>query len=89
MLLITAGCGENNIVIIEGPTKLLNNPHPLNYPSTNPQENEIIAILKNGDTGEVLNITYGKDFKVYKVKIKEGMVGYLISEDNFKVIKKN
>jgi hypothetical protein len=79
-------CGDNMSVVIEGPVKLLKNPYPQDYPSTNPQNNEIIAVLKKGDEGDVLAFSHGKDFKVYKVKMKNGKIGYLISGDNFKVI---
>jgi hypothetical protein len=78
-------CSNNQTVFIEGPSKLLKNPYPYNYPSTNPQPNEIVTILNKGDEGEVLSYTYGKDYKAYKVKMKDGKSGYLISGDNFRL----
>ncbi len=81
------GCGDNVKVIIEGPTNLLMNPYPLNYPTTNPKENAVISQLKKGDEGEVLDYKYGKDFKAYKVELKNGKIGYLISGDNFRISK--
>ena len=83
---MVVGCSSNLTVYIEGPTKLLKEPYPLNYPSTNPQPNEIVTVLKKGDVGEVLSSDYGKDYKVYKVKMRDGKIGYLIYGDNFKVL---
>ncbi|MBN1907071.1 MAG: hypothetical protein JW927_18475 [Deltaproteobacteria bacterium] len=80
-------CNNNTTVLIEGPANLLKNPYPLNYPSTNPQPNEVISNLKAGDEGEVLDWSYEKDYKVYKVKMKDGKIGYLIHGDNFKELK--
>ncbi len=88
ILFSVVGCSNTLLLIVEGPTKLLKNPYPDNYPSTNPQPNEIISMLKNGDEGEVLDSIYGKDYKAYKVKMKDGKTGYLINGDNFKVLKK-
>lgn len=77
-----------SIVLIEGPANLIKKPYPLNYPSTNPQPNEVISNLKAGDEGEVLDWSYEKDYKVYKVKMKDGKVGYLIHGENFKELTK-
>lgn len=82
-----ASCTNNKeTVVIEEPTKLLKNPTPYNYPSTNPYENEIIAVLSSGDKGVVLGCEYGKDFKAYKVQMQDGKTGYLISGGDFKVL---
>ncbi len=86
-ILIFIGCGEPSTIMVEGPVKLLKNPFPLDYPKSNPQENEIISILSIGDKGKVVDVSYGKDFKVYKVKMESGKRGFLIHGDHFKVLK--
>ncbi len=86
IILTSIGCSSKSIVVIEAPTKLLKNPYPFNYPSTKPQPNEIITILDKGDKGYVLDVSYGKDYKVYKVRMEDGKTGYLINGDNFKIL---
>lgn len=86
LIIIIVGCSSSSTVLIEMPTKLLKNPYPIDYPSTNPQPNEIVSILKVGDQGRVLDITYGKDYRVYKVKMNDGKTGYLVGGDTFKIL---
>lgn len=88
VILTIIGCSNESVLIIKGNAKLLKNPYPDNYPSTNPQHNDIISMLKDGDEGEVLESFYGKDYKAYKVKMKDGKTGYLINGDNFKILKR-
>jgi len=68
---------ERGVLVIQGPTQLLENPYPLNYPSTNPQPNKVLAVFQNGETVEFTNISYGKDFRVFEVKTADRH-GYIV-----------
>jgi hypothetical protein len=74
------GCFNSYQTHVLGETFMLENPLPLNYANI---ENTILDTLNEGDVVEVLNISYGKDFKVYKIKFNT-KVGYVFSGDSVK-----
>jgi len=81
------GCNKNETILIEKPTKVLENPYPENYPSTNPKPNSVLSILEKGETVKLLQEKYGKDYLVYKVQFDKGKTGYIIYEkDAFKIL---
>ncbi|WP_295438761.1 hypothetical protein [uncultured Thiodictyon sp.] len=88
VMLIIAGCQNDTVVFVKRPTKLLEQPYPYGYPSTNPQRNIIIATLKAGDAGYLLNCIYGKDYRACKVRMTDGAIGYLIDEGDFEILKR-
>jgi hypothetical protein len=56
---------------------LLEEPYPLNYPSSAPKPNRKLADLVD-TTVCVLDDTYGKDFHVFRVRTSNGQKGYVL-----------
>ena len=78
--------GKDNLMITGKQIDVLEQPYPLNYPSTNPKPNRVIAVLEKGEKVEVVNDRYGKNYLVYKIHLKDGRTGYVIYEkDAFRV----
>jgi len=42
--------------------------------------NKIVAVLRPGDECEILDVTYSKDYAFYRVKTKDGKVGYILGD---------
>lgn len=77
---------QGDLVITENHIDVLKEPYPLNYPSTKPRPNTVIAVLKKGERVKVINYRYGKDYMVYKIKLQDGRNGYVIyKKDAFRV----
>ena len=74
-------CDEKHIIIIEKPTEVLEKPYPLSYPSSNPRPNSVVGVVNEKETVEVIKEIYGKDFLVYKIRMDDGKVGYVVYEE--------
>lgn len=61
--------------------ELLQQPYPMNYPSTAPQPNAVIETLQP-QTLEIISDSYGKDYHVFKVKSRAGNTGYVIDDQS-------
>jgi hypothetical protein len=59
---------------------VLESPYPLDYPSTNPQKNRVIAKLHHGEQFYLRGEDFGKDYKYFKVELLSGQKGYVIYE---------
>lgn len=81
-------CSNNdNLIIIDKETNVLENSYPLNYPSTKPMPNKIIRVLNNGEKVKIVKYIYGKDYLAYKISLNDGEIGYIIHSDTFRIIK--
>jgi len=79
-------CSEQEIMVIEKDTSVLEQPFPTNYPSTNPRPNNQIGVLKKGERHKVIAKKHEKDYLVYTVRLENGKTGYVIhSNDHFKI----
>ncbi|HRB82292.1 MAG TPA: hypothetical protein PK614_08540 [Nitrospira sp.] len=84
-------CHSKDFAIVDGDVNVLENPLPLSFsesktyanpPATLPA-NRIVAVLRKGQTIELLGRKYGKDFLAYEVQLPDGRRGYLIHGDSF------
>jgi|GEM_PF-5536617 len=87
--LMVVSCGGSPQKMIEAEdgaaVSVLENPYPLNYPSTNPKPNKVVYSLKPGESVLVLDEWADKDFKVYKVQYSSGKdSGYVIYGKNIR-----
>ena len=73
----------NTLIVIEGPTKVFLAPECSFYYGV-----KEIAVLEKGDAVTVIDVSYPKDCKVYKIKFANGRVGFITYGDKFKVIEK-
>lgn len=46
-------------------------------------QNRVIAIIRAGDSLELLGAEYKKDYAAYRVRLKDGREGYLMSDTKF------
>ncbi len=89
VMVMFIGCDNSQIMIIKKQIDVLKNPYPMNYPSSNPMQNSVIDVLSKGERVKILGHIYGKDYLVYKVRLGNGRIGYVIYiEDAFEVISK-
>lgn len=76
------GCQGNKKMILNKPTDILE------YPRA-PEKNIIVITLQKNDTVEVIDEDYTKEYKFYRVRLKDHTEGYVISEsDQFKIVDK-
>ena len=88
MVLGAWSCKGEKIINIHSDTNLLEQPYPLYYGDPklqNPKKNKIIKVLKVGEKGILLRIETGKDFQMYKVKMPNGMIGYIINDNKVEI----
>lgn len=75
-----SGCRDQGTVVIEGPTKVYAEPDVENAAG-----NRIVDILQPGTKGRVVDVRYSKDFKFYRIRLKDGRTGYVMHGDSFRV----
>ena len=84
-LLILSLCSCSNAdmqVIAEGSTRVYKD-----YPDSGiPNQDKVIAILNQSETGDVIHQRYSKDFMFYKIRLKDGREGYVWFGDKFRVV---
>jgi hypothetical protein len=83
VLLAAAGCGHGRTLVVDN-AELLENPYPLDYPSTAPLPNRRLAELTHTKVC-VLDDTYGKDFHVFRVRTSAGQQGYILDDPGVRV----
>ncbi len=83
MFLLLSCTREHRVLAIEQQTELLQQPYPLNYPSTAPMPNSIIRVLPPQSL-TILSDSYGKDYHVYRVLDSQGNSGYIIDRPGIK-----
>jgi hypothetical protein len=75
--LACAGPSEHLQISTEVP--LLEQPYPLDYPSTRTKPNKALRLLNN-ERVVVISERVDKDFLVYKVRTEDGLEGYVLAE---------
>jgi hypothetical protein len=85
-LLLGFACSTSSLVV-DDTVAVLEKPYPLDYPSTDPVPNAVIATLAKGKRVKVKGTGYGKDFMYYEVALPDGRRGYVIFEGSFHVEK--
>lgn len=84
IMAILSGC-EKRVAIIDKPTEVMEEAYPKYYGE---KITKVIEILQPNQEIEVINYQYEKDFMVYKVRLRDGRVGYIIAGDEFHVVEK-
>jgi len=75
--------GGQECIVARHNLRVLENPYPLNYPSTNPLPNKAIAELPSGAQVRIVERGYGKAFMYFAVELSEGQRGYVIYEGGY------
>lgn len=85
MILSLGSCSNADMLVIaEGSIKVYKD-----YPeSGTPSQDKVIAVLNQGETGDVIHTRYSKDFMFHKIRLKDGREGYVWFGDKFKVVPK-
>ena len=77
VLTFLAGRDLRGDVLVIRDAQLLSEPYPLDYPSTCPKPNRVVATLR-GQEVCVLSHSYEKDFHAYRVRTTSGLKGYIM-----------
>jgi hypothetical protein len=78
LVLAAVGCSGSGCLEITETVPLLEAPYPLDYPSTSPRPNRKLRDVEKGRF-DLLDRVLGKDYLVYRVRLTDGTVGYLVS----------
>lgn len=65
-------------ISIKGDTPVMAQPYPAAA-----RDNQIVEVAHPGDVVRVLRVRYGKGYLAFKVRLADGMQGYLISGSSF------
>jgi hypothetical protein len=76
-MLLAFACSTSSLVA-DDTVAVPEKPYPLDYPSTNPLPNAVIATLAKGQRVKVKSTGYGKDFMYHEVALPDGRRGYVI-----------
>jgi hypothetical protein len=80
-----SSCNEKkSAIIIQEPTELLQKADIKDAPGNN-----VVSVLGKGVTGQIVDITYSKDFMFYKIRTEDGRIGYVVCCDGVKTVPKN
>lgn len=86
MTLLLGACSKRHQeLMVTGDAALLENPYPMNYPSTAPKPNKRIRLLKN-EAVILLDERIEKDYLVYKVRTIDGVEGYVLAGPGIKKV---
>lgn len=66
-------------ISIKGDTPVMAKPYPAGALS----DNQIVEVAHPGDVVHVMRVRYGKGYLAFKVRLADGMKGYLISGSSF------
>jgi hypothetical protein len=85
MLMLTIGilygCGNNDLIeVINEPTYVLAAPSAQEYEIGSSGPKDVIAVLKKGETAEVIGQVNAKAYMAYKVRLSDGRTGYIIND---------
>lgn len=75
------GCAQDNVLMIEGASELLEAPYPMNYPSSSPKPNRVLRVVKDQEV-YILQEQSEKDYLVYKVRTNSGEEGFIVARSN-------
>jgi hypothetical protein len=65
-------------IVADAPLQVLEHPSPLDYPSTSPLPNRVLATVPAGGRLLVVGSGYQKDYIYYQVKLADGRKGFVI-----------
>ena len=80
------GCHKRDMIVVAEESTKIYKSYPASGP---PNPNDVVGILGKGETGVVVTTRYSKDFMYYKIKLKDGLEGYVWFGDKFKVVTPN
>jgi hypothetical protein len=86
MILGIVACDTGLIVIADEPTRVFKDYQEVTY--RNQGKDQVIAVMNKGETAEVITERYTKDYMFYKIRLKDGRVGYVWVGDKFRVVSK-
>jgi Bacterial SH3 domain len=75
---LALACTPSPTLVADDTVTVLEKPSPLDYPSTHPIPNSVIATLAKGQRVKVKGDGYEKDFRWYEVVLSDGRRGYVI-----------
>lgn len=80
MLLAVVSCTRSHprAIVADAPLQVLENPSPLDYPSTNPLPNKVLDTIPAGGRVLVTGRDYEKDYMYYRVTLPDGRKGFVI-----------
>ena len=74
-------CSQEEVLVIDGSSALLEAPYPMNYPSSAPKPNKVLRMVSN-EEARILQERAEKDYLVYKVKMDSGEEGFILAQPN-------
>lgn len=83
------GCGDReSILVIEKPTEVhaITQTTSATDPNMNIEPGKVIAMLKAGETANVVAVYHGQAHDGFKVKLIDGTEGLIMAGDTFKVM---
>jgi hypothetical protein len=86
---VSFGCGEKeNILVIEKPTEghAITQTASALDPNANIEPGKVIALLKAGETANVVAVYHGQAHDGFKVKLVDGTEGLILAADTFRVM---
>lgn len=88
MVIAVLNCyGETMSIVLEQSAFVYAAAEPLpgvEYVNPPAKQNRAIATVDAGETLELLGTEYKKDYAAYRVRLKDGRVGYLMSDAKFR-----
>jgi len=84
----SAGCSDReSILVIEKPTEVhaITQTTSATDPNMNIEPGKVIAMLKAGETANVVAVYHGQAHDGFKVKLIDGTEGLIMAGDTFKV----
>jgi hypothetical protein len=77
--------GTKLTIVADQPTKVYKQ-----YPGSGPpHQDQVVTILNTGESADVIDEEFSKDYMFYKIRLKDGRIGYLWLGDGFRVVPKN
>jgi hypothetical protein len=80
-LLAVTACREPGCIEVTAAVPLLENPYPLNYPSTAPMPNRTLGTIAAGKHAYI-DQTSGKDFMVFELVQSSGARGFVVLDEH-------
>lgn len=85
LIFLSVSCKNKDMIVVAEDSVSVYKSYP---ESGIPDKNTVIAVLSKGETGDVIKTEHSKDFMFYKIRMNDGMEGYVWFGDKFKVVEK-
>lgn len=81
LLTVVSSCSRDHMraIVADAPLQVLERPSPMDYPSTAPEPNRVLATVPAGERLVVIGRGYEKDYAYYRVELADGRKGYVIN----------